>query len=413
MKHYVVLHIRSSSAALRLPGDQWLYKELEELSLPEALRQTSFIEVRGHKQGDDIALVYVEDRRFAFGGLWESPPDGNHKTPAFKQRVEDYVNAGWTTECPQDINDFYALEERQYYARRKAEGFVLCKPASRLPDSLKDIRNAMEVLVPVGFNSHSSPVVGKFFKHGEDLVFARELQKRFADITPKFLDMEARVWSQCGTLGGGNHFIELCLDTEQNVWLLLHSGSRNIGKTLAEYHINIAQTLTHNQKLPDRDLAVFLSGTPEMEAYRRDLMWAQDYAMLNRMTMVELCFSVLQKFFPDVEVQERILCHHNYVSEETHFGEDVIVTRKGAISAQAGQLGLIPGSMGARSFVVRGLGNPESFRSASHGAGRRMSRGAAKRRFTVADVEQQTQGVECRKDAGVIDEIPAAYKGVG
>ena len=192
--------------------------------------------------------------------------------------------------------------------------------------------------------------------------------------------------------------------------MMLHSGSRNIGKSLAEIHIQRARKLAHNQDLPDRDLAVFLAGTKEMQEYRRDLFWAQRYAMKNREAMLDLYASVLRQFRPDVAFAEPILCHHNYVAEETHFGEEVLVTRKGAIRAGKGDLGIIPGSMGTRSYVVRGLGNPQSFESASHGAGRRMSRGEAKRRFSVRDLQEQTKGVECRKDGGVLDEIPAAYK---
>ena len=215
---------------------------------------------------------------------------------------------------------------------------------------------------------------------------------------------------QLGTLGGGNHFIELCLDTDENVWLMLHSGSRNIGKELAEIHIAKAKKLAHNRDLPDKDLAVFLAGTDEMKAYRHDLFWAQRYARINRETMLGLALDVLRDHFPQLETGEAIFCHHNYVAEEEHYGQHVLVTRKGAIRAGAGDLGIIPGSMGTKSYIVRGLGNAESFESASHGAGRRMSRGEAKRRFTVKDLLKQTEGVECRKDGGVIDEIPGAYK---
>ncbi len=184
---------------------------------------------------------------------------------------------------------------------------------------------------------------------------------------------------------------------------MLHSGSRNIGKELAEFHINIAKKLAHNQELPDRDLAVFLAGTPEMEAYRHDLMWAQRYAFLNRRVMLEILKETFRKAlnWPAIAFDEPILCHHNYVSEEHHFGEDVIVTRKGAISAALGEFGIIPGSMGTKSFT-----------SASHGAGRRMSRGAAKRTFTVEDFAVQTAGVNCNKDGSFIDEIPGAYKDI-
>jgi len=192
---------------------------------------------------------------------------------------------------------------------------------------------------------------------------------------------------------------------------MLHSGSRNIGKELAEIHIKRARKLLHNQLLPDRELAVFLAGTPEMAEYRRDLFWAQRYAALNREVMLELYRQTLARFVrDDLRFEAPILCHHNYVAEEVHFGESVLVTRKGAIRAGEGELGIIPGSMGTRSYVVRGRGNPESFSSASHGAGRRMSRGAAKRKFTLDDLREQTAGVECRKDHGVLDEIPGAYK---
>jgi tRNA-splicing ligase RtcB len=191
---------------------------------------------------------------------------------------------------------------------------------------------------------------------------------------------------------------------------MLHSGSRNIGKTLAEIHMARARKLEHNAALRDRDLAVFLAGTPEMDAYRHDLYWAQDYARLNRMVMLELYGRVLRGFWPAIAFEDSVHCHHNYVAEELHFGESLFVTRKGAIRAGAGDLGIIPGSMGTRSYIVRGLGNPQAFESASHGAGRRMSRGRAKQKFSVADLREQTSGVECRKDSGVLDEIPGAYK---
>jgi len=275
--------------------------------------------------------------------------------------------------------------------------------ADALPDSLTEIRNKIEQKIPVGFNEHKQPKV----QSRTNSLFAE-----FRSIHPKVMDLESKAVYQCGTLGGGNHFIELCLDTENTVWMMLHSGSRNIGKTLAEIHISTAKKLTHNTYLPDRDLAVFLANTPEMEAYRRDLFWAQRYALLNRQTMFEIYKTILKGFFPDIKFEEPILCHHNYVSEETHFGEDVIVTRKGAISAREGEWGIIPGSMGTKSYIVRGLGNPESFHSASHGAGRRMSRTQAKKNYTLKDLEAQTSGVECRKDGGVLDEIPAAYKNI-
>jgi tRNA-splicing ligase RtcB len=291
--------------------------------------------------------------------------------------------------------------------------------ASDLPDSLEAIRSAIEAAIPVGFNGHDEPAFKgsrpEAIKH-----FGQELFSEFRELHPGVQSRLGTAKKQVGTLGGGNHFIELCLDNgdiEPSVWLMLHSGSRNIGKELAERHIEIARKLAHNQELPDRELAVFLAGTPEMKAYRNDLLWAQRYALFNRRVMFELYKGVILEFYPQAGFGaaagiEPIYCHHNYVSEETHFGENVIVTRKGAISAAQGQLGIIPGSMGARSYIVRGLGNPDSFSSASHGAGRRMSRGQAKKKFTVEDLRAQTEGVCCRKDGGVIDEIPGAYKDI-
>ena len=273
--------------------------------------------------------------------------------------------------------------------------------AKDLPDGLHGLRSALERAIPVGFSEHRDPL---------DRPQDKPLWDEFRDLTPAVKDLLHKARRQVGTLGGGNHFIELCLDTEDRVWMMLHSGSRNIGKSLADVHIARAKKLAHNQDLPDRDLAVFLAGTPEMEQYRRDLFWAQRYAMKNREAMLDLYARVLRESFAAVEFAEPVLCHHNYVAEETHFGEEVLVTRKGAIRAGKGDLGIIPGSMGTRSYIVRGLGNAQSFESASHGAGRKMSRGEAKRRFKVEDLQAQTQGVECRKDQGVLDEIPAAYK---
>jgi tRNA-splicing ligase RtcB (3'-phosphate/5'-hydroxy nucleic acid ligase) len=278
-----------------------------------------------------------------------------------------------------------------------------------LPDDLKLIRHRLERDIPVGFEGHSEPIDCSIYDFSKRW---NRLWRGFDGLHNKVQESLGKAKKQLGTLGGGNHFIELCIDTNDNVWLMLHSGSRNIGKTLAEIHIGIAKKLSHNQDLPDPDLAVFIAQTPQMEAYRNDLMWAQEYAMLNRMVMIELYKSVLKKTVKHVKFEQEIYCHHNYVSEETHFGVDVFVTRKGAISAAGGQFGIIPGSMGAKSFIVKGLGNPESFNSASHGAGRKMSRGAAKRLFTVADLEKQTEGVECRKDKDVLDEIPGAYKDI-
>jgi tRNA-splicing ligase RtcB len=276
--------------------------------------------------------------------------------------------------------------------------------ASDLPDNLDGLRRSIERAIPVGFNSHDCPANPKL---------TASLMTEFDQLTPKVGKLRDKAACQLGTLGGGNHFIEVCLDDRQpdpSVWLMLHSGSRNIGKELAEIHIATARRLAHNAELPDLDLAVFLAGTPQMAAYRHDLFWAQRYAFTNRRLMFELLQAVVARHFPTVTFDPPILCHHNYVAEEVHFGAEVLVTRKGAIRAGLGEMGIIPGSMGTKSYIVRGLGNAASFCSASHGAGRRMSRTKAKRSFSVADLAQQTSGVSCRKDAGVLDEIPGAYK---
>ncbi len=279
-----------------------------------------------------------------------------------------------------------------------------------LPDDLGELRSAIEAAVPVGFRGHEGKAPlpkGRVGLSGR----VAKVMDRFASLrAPRIDQLRSKVLSQCGTLGGGNHFIEVCSGSDGAVWAMLHSGSRNIGKELAERHIYTAKRLQHNLGLPDRDLAVFLSGTDEMDAYLHDLYWAQDYARVNREVMMELVQRVLVRRFPQVTFGDQVSCHHNYVSQETYEGVDVIVTRKGAIRAGAGDLGLIPGSMGTGSYVVRGLGNVRSMNSASHGAGRRMSRAAAKRAFTLADLAEQTAGVECRKDGGVLDEIPGAYK---
>lgn len=292
--------------------------------------------------------------------------------------------------------------------------------AADLPDDLRSLRARIEAAVPVGFAAHQhavDPVRLAAGAHGHGALAARGWQqfwRDFGDLHDGVQALESKAHKQIGSLGGGNHFIEVCLDTEDQVWILLHSGSRNIGKELAERHMAVARGLAHNQGLPDRDLAVFHAGTPEMTAYRRDLTWAQEYAARNRAVMLALVCQAVQTEFGErrVRFDVPISCHHNYVAEEEIDGMPMLVTRKGAVRAGAGDLALIPGSMGTRSYVVRGKGNPASFCSASHGAGRRMSRSAAKRQYTVADLVAQTEGVESRKDAGVIDEIPAAYKDI-
>ena len=286
----------------------------------------------------------------------------------------------------------------------------------RLPDDLGRLRRTIERGVPVGNGAHRdhSPTIDR---HGR-------LKRRFTQMREGFESLQARrlarsfgrletkAVNQIGTLGGGNHFIELCAGDDDRIWVTLHSGSRGIGNRLAQEHMEVAQSLTHNKGLVDRDLAVFLSHTPQMEAYLHDLWWAQSYALLNRDVMLASICDDLSRHIPRIAFEDPIRCHHNYVAVETYDDLELIVTRKGAIRAGKDDLGVIPGSMGTGSYIVRGLGNPVSYESASHGAGRRMSRSQAKRRFTAEDLAEQTKGIECRKDPGVIDEIPAAYKDI-
>ncbi|WP_116810948.1 RtcB family protein [Steroidobacter cummioxidans] len=290
--------------------------------------------------------------------------------------------------------------------------------AKDLPESLAKLRSAVEARVPVGFNQHDSDKV-RGSSHARQ---GRVLDDRLDKIVgkhPGVMKMQrrfAQTWvCQLGSLGGGNHFIELCLDEEQRVWVMLHSGSRGIGNVFGRYFIEAARKdmRRHQVNLPDRDLAYFSEGSDLFDDYVEAVDWAQDYALLNRSMMMKLVLDALAPHLPPFKTDgEAINCHHNYVAVEHHFGEKLFITRKGAISAQEGQLGIIPGSMGAKSYIVRGKGNPESFCSCSHGAGRRMSRTEAKRRFNRFDLAKQTEGVECRKDGGVIDEIPAAYKDI-
>ncbi|MFE7128679.1 RtcB family protein [Streptomyces sp. NPDC057617] len=283
--------------------------------------------------------------------------------------------------------------------------------ANDLPGDLSRLRSKIEQAIPVGRGLHDTPVnparLHAFPTAGWD-----DFWERFGGVADAVKFRQDRAAKQMGTLGGGNHFIEFCLDESGSVWLMLHSGSRNIGKELADHHIGEAQKLPHNQGLVDRDLAVFIAETPQMAAYRNDLFWAQEYAKYNRAIMMGLFQDVVRKEFKKARVtfEPVISCHHNYVAEERYDGMDLLVTRKGAIRAGSGDFGIIPGSMGTGSYIVKGLGNAASFNSASHGAGRKMSRNAAKRRFSTRDLEEQTRGVECRKDSGVVDEIPAAYK---
>jgi len=240
-------------------------------------------------------------------------------------------------------------------------------------------------------------------------------QERAHHVLEKFNAWRAEP-HHAGTLGTGNHFIEICLDENQDVWIMLHSGSRGIGNALGQHFIELAKKEMERWhiQLPDSDLAYLPEGSSYYTDYMMAVSWAQDFAQNNRMLMMGAVKDAFEKFMGrPIESQEHAVnCHHNYVQKENHFEQNVWVTRKGAVSARLGELGVIPGSMGAKSFIVRGKGNPESFCSCSHGAGRKMSRAEAKRRFTVEDHVKATEGVECRKDASVIDETPAAYKSI-
>jgi tRNA-splicing ligase RtcB len=267
---------------------------------------------------------------------------------------------------------------------------------------LAKLRSSIERGVPVGFNAH------KYASQAAQ-TWMKNMPK------PEAVELNSKFLVQLGTLGGGNHFVEICLDTDDNVWIMLHSGSRNFGKSVAEVYMKSAKEICKQMfvHLTDPDLAYLVEGSKEFENYLHDVEVAQDYAAENRKLMLIEIIRNVRHMFPQFVLQgDLINCHHNYISRENHFGQNVIVTRKGAIRARTGDMGIIPGSMGTKSYIVRGLGNPDSFTSCSHGAGRRMSRGAAKKAFTIADLEEQTKGVECRKDEGVLDEIPGAYKDI-
>ena len=264
--------------------------------------------------------------------------------------------------------------------------------------------------MPVGFAQHDDAVAD-----------ATHFQKGLKRILDRHPGVQKRVgkrsdWRlQLGTLGGGNHFIEVCLDESQALWVMLHSGSRGIGNAIGSYFIELAKkdSQRNNIQLPDRDLAYFPEGAQHFDDYVEAVGWAQDYARANRAEMLDLVLEAMRRHLPSFEVtREAVNCHHNYVQRERHYGEDVWLTRKGAIRAGKGELGIIPGSMGARSYIVRGKGSAASFESCAHGAGRRMSRSAAQKKFSVEDLREQTAGVVCRKDKGVLDEIPGAYKDI-
>ncbi|MBD2103440.1 RtcB family protein [Leptolyngbya sp. FACHB-261] len=278
--------------------------------------------------------------------------------------------------------------------------------AEQLEGKLKKIRLDLEAAVPVGFAEN---------KEIDKAVSNWQGWQQFKDLHDDVQHLAGKASKQLASLGGGNHFLEVCVDTENQVWLMLHSGSRHIGNSLAQSHMRTAKNLAKltETRLPDADLAYFVAGTPEFAAYWRDLQWAQDYARANREIMMTRFKRIVEKHLAGGKLTKPLLsvnCHHNYAEQEVHFGESVYVTRKGAVRARCEDYGIIPGSMGAKSYIVKGKGNPESYCSCSHGAGRLMSRNKAKDSFTLDDLLAQTAGVECRKDAGVLDEIPAAYK---
>jgi tRNA-splicing ligase RtcB len=283
--------------------------------------------------------------------------------------------------------------------------------ASDLPDSLADLRHSIERSIPVGFNEHRDALPGFNPTIGE-----RFDKLRIHGWGAQKSTVGGKMARQCGTLGGGNHFVEICLDEQQRVWIMLHSGSRGTGNQIGRLAIEKAKEVAVERgvELPDKDLAWLDEGTEAFAIYIEAMQWAQDYARHNRDLMLAAVMKDLRHTLQrDVTMDmEAVNCHHNYTNREVHLGKEVWLTRKGAVSARAGELGIIPGSMGVKSYIVRGKGHQDAYCSCSHGAGRKMSRGAAKRAFKVADMETQTLGVECRKDEGVLDEIPGAYKDI-
>lgn len=294
--------------------------------------------------------------------------------------------------------------------------------ARDLPDKLGPLRSAIEKAIPHGMTpktrGHRGRDQGSWENPPSPVDAAWDQLKDEFDVicqkTPRLRNTNN--YKHLGTLGGGNHFVEVCLDEEGAVWFMLHSGSRGVGNAIGSHFIELAQADMRSQiaNLPDKDLAYLEEGTQHYDDYVEAVGWAQKFARMNREVMMQNLIASVRAVItkPFQTHVEAVNCHHNYVQKERHFGQDVLVTRKGAVSACEGELGIIPGSMGAKSFIVRGKGNPESFNSCSHGAGRTMSRNEAKRRYTLADQMKATEGVECRKDAAVIDEIPMAYKDI-
>lgn len=293
--------------------------------------------------------------------------------------------------------------------------------ASDLPDNLHALRSAIEARIPHGRTNNGAPgdrgawgdvPEGNYVRLGSHL----EALKAITAKHPKLERASTRAPTHAGTLGTGNHFVEICLDEEQRVWVMLHSGSRGIGNAIGSYFIEAAKKDMERWfiNLPDKDLAYIPQGSELFHDYFQAVDWAQGFARMNRDLMMDAALIALAEAVPKAFTCDcaAVNCHHNYVSWERHFGDNVMVTRKGAVDAHEGVMGIIPGSMGAKSFIVRGKGNREAFCSCSHGAGRAMSRTEARRRFTLADHAAATAGVECRKDAEVLDETPAAYKSI-
>ena len=283
--------------------------------------------------------------------------------------------------------------------------------AKDLPDNLEKLRTGIERRIPLG--------AGAFNRKLTDSAKKRVSQLR-QQAKQDYQDVDKRWTEALGSLGSGNHFIEISLDESNQVWVVLHSGSRGIGNRLAMKHIRIAQKLMDQKsiQLKDRDLAFLVEHQAELDRYITDLLWAQEFALLNREEMMDRVMTELSYLFyqedghqKDIEL-ERINCHHNFTQRENHFNENVWLTRKGAIQMTAGQKGVIPGSMGTRSYIVSGLGNPMAYHSAPHGAGRRFSRGEARRRFNMDDFKKAMAGIECRHSAKLIDELPMAYKDI-
>ncbi len=291
--------------------------------------------------------------------------------------------------------------------------------ASDLPDSLANVRAAIERAVPHGRTANHGRDKGAWADPPKPVGAAwKGLQARFDRIVDKNKAIEkSNTVVHLGTLGTGNHFIEICLDEREHVWIMLHSGSRGVGNRIGSHFIALAKREMERWmiSLPDQNLAYLPEGSEHFADYVEAVEWAQDFARQNRELMMAATIKALgdAKGIRPFELGDMAVnCHHNYIAREHHYGKDVLVTRKGAVRAQAGDLGIIPGSMGTRSYIVRGKGNPESFNSCSHGAGRAMSRTEAKKRFTLADHAAATAGIECRKDEDVIDETPAAYKDI-